>query len=138
MLPWMKAFALSAVAVFAPVKAVLLSVFFLVLMDAVTGCWAAYKRGERITSAGLRRSLSKLLVFQIVILAAHVLEKYLIPGLGVPVVSLIAGVVGVVEGKSILENAGTIANTDIFKAVIARLGSRNDSQVPKGEPKPGE
>lgn len=122
---WVKATALSAVAVFAPVRAVLISVLVLVLLDSITGVLAARKRGERITSAGLRRTVSKLLAFEIALIAGHLLQKYLLAD-AVPVVSLLAAAIGVVEGKSILENADTISGGNVFKGVLARLGSIND------------
>lgn len=126
MTTWLKALALSTLAVFAPVKAVLVTVLVLVLLDTITGVMAARKRGERITSAGLRRSVSKLLAFELALIAGHLLERFLLVGAGIPVVSLLAAAIGVVEAKSVLENCDTISGGSVFKSIIGRLGSTND------------
>lgn len=124
---WLKALALSALAVLAPVQTVLLSVLVLVLLDSVTGVLAARKRNERITSAGLRRTISKLLVFEIVLISGHLLQTYLVPDLGFPVVGLLAAAIAFVEFRSVLENADVITGQNIFGSIIRRLGSKNDA-----------
>lgn len=43
-----------------------------------------------------------------------------------PVSKIVASVIGLVELKSILENANSILGQDLFKTVIAKLGSQND------------
>jgi hypothetical protein len=65
-------------AIVAPIKAVIFAVGFLVFADLIMGVWAAKKRGETINSAGLRRSVSKLLVYQLSILSAFAVETYLV------------------------------------------------------------
>jgi phage-related holin len=103
---WAKATGLALLAVFAPVKAVLATVLALMLIDLVTGVWAAKKRGEAIRSAALRRSVSKLLVFELVVIAAHIFDAYI---LGTSwLVKAAAGAIGLVEMKSVLENANAI------------------------------
>jgi hypothetical protein len=113
------------IAALAPIQAVIISVGVLVLADMVTGIWAAYKRGETIKSAGLRRTVSKLLIYQIAIITGFVVEQYLVGGL-IPIVKILGGVIGLVELKSILENANTINGSDLFKDLISRIGSQND------------
>lgn len=124
---WVKAAALSLLAVLAPVKAMLLAALALTALDAVLGVLAARKRAERITSAGLRRTISKGLVYTLAIIAGHVAGTYLLGGL-VPVASLVAGAIGIVECKSCLENASAAAGHDLFRAAIAKLGSQNDKK----------
>ena len=86
--------------------------------------FAAHKRKESIQSAEMRRSITKLVVYQIAIISAFVLEKYMLGSL-VPVSKIVAGVIGMVEFKSILENVSTIAGQDILALVINKLGSKN-------------
>ena len=50
----------STVAVFAPIKAVILVTGILIFADLFTGIMAARKKGEKITSAGLRRTTSPI------------------------------------------------------------------------------
>jgi hypothetical protein len=122
---WAYKVALVAVAALAPIQAVIISVGLLVMADMVTGIWAAHKRGEAIKSAGLRRTVSKLIIYQIAIITGFIVEQYLVGSI-VPLVKILGGVIGLVEFKSILENANAISGTDLFKLVIERLGSQND------------
>lgn len=116
----------ATVAVLAPIQAVLLSVGFLIIADLVTGVWAARKRGEPITSAALRRTISKMLIYQLCIISGHLVEHNLMND-AVPVTKLIASVIGLVELKSLLENANGILGVDIFRELVKRLGSKNDT-----------
>jgi len=105
----------------------------LIIADLVTGVWAAYKLGNTISSAGLRRTVSKFCVYQIAIISAFIVQKFLLNDL-IPASNIVAGVIGIVELKSILENANKILNTDIFKAVLAKLGSVNDELTKVDKP----
>lgn len=122
---WLMAMALSALAVLAPIKAVLVTVGILIVADALTGMYAAQKRGEKISSAAMRRTLSKMMVYQGVVILGYLLEANLMDHL-MPVAKIVASAIGMVEFKSILENANSIVGTNIFKAVISKLGSDND------------
>lgn len=110
--------------ILAPIKPMLIACGFLVVADMVTGMLAAKKRKESIQSAEMRRSLTKMLVYQVAIISAFVLEKYMLDG-AMPVSKVVSGVIGMVEFKSVLENASTIAGQDIVKLVMDRLGSKN-------------
>lgn len=111
-------------AILAPIKPMIIACIFLIITDMITGIFAAFKRKERISSAEMRRSVTKLVVYQIAIIAAFVLERYMLGGL-LPVSKIVTGVIGMVEFKSILENVSTIAGEDILSMVINKLGSKN-------------
>lgn len=130
MIAWLKALGLAALAVIAPAKPLLIAALVLVILDAVLGVWAARKRGERVTSAGFRRTVAKLLVFQVVIIAAFVAETWLLGG-ALPLSKLAAGAVAVTECTSLLENAGTILGRPVFVTVIAKLGSSSNKRRPR-------
>jgi len=110
--------------VFAPIQSVLFACGALIVADMVTGIIAAKKRGEKITSAQMRRSVSKLIVYQIAIISGFILEKYMLQDL-VPVSKIVAGVIGMVEFTSILENGSAIAGKDLLVLVLEKLGSKN-------------
>lgn len=122
---WLKGLALSVLAVLAPIHTVMITVCILIIADLITGIWAAYKRGEKLTSAAMRRTITKLLIYQLTVITGFLLEKYLLEGL-VPASKLIASVIGLVEMKSVLENAESILGQPLFKKLISRLGSDND------------
>ena len=115
----------ALIAVLAPAQALLISVGFLILADLVTGIWAAVKRGEKIQSSVARRTISKAVVYQLAVISGFLVETYMLEEL-LPVSKIIASVIGLVELKSILENANSILGQDLFKTVLSRLGSDND------------
>lgn len=124
MFKYLEALAISALAVLLPIKTVLIVVLVLVIIDLITGLLAAWKAGDPITSAGLRRTFSKIVVYELGIVAGFLAEKYLIGDL-IPVMKLLTGLVGCVELKSVLENVNLIAGNDVFKSLIDKLGSVN-------------
>lgn len=128
---FLQASLVSLVAVLAPIKAVLLVSGFLIFADLISGILAARKRGENISSAGLRRTLSKMLIYNLAVISGFLVETYMVSEL-LPISKLIAGTISLVELKSILENLNTINGTDIFKTVLNSLGSKNDGS--SGEP----
>lgn len=124
---WLTALFLSTLAILAPIKPLCLAVAFLILVDTVTGIWAAKKRGEQLKSSKLRSILTKMFVYQLCVISGFVLENYILDHL-LPVAKLIAGAAAVVEVKSILENSNFILGMDIFAEVKKRLGSPNQNQ----------
>ena len=127
--------AISAFAVLAPIHAILLTVGITIFGDLVTGVWAANKRGEKISSAGLRRTISKIVVYNLAIVLGFIIEKYLLGDI-LPVSKIAAGLIGATEGLSIFENLNSISGNNVFKSLIDKLGSVN--QLPKSEVKKEE
>ena len=123
---WLKALLVSAVAILAPIQAVMMTVGFLIFADLGTGMLAARKRGEKITSAGIRRTVSKMAVFQVAVISGFLVETYI--GVGIPVSKLVASVIGVTELLSVLENVQTVHGSPIFAKIISKLGSDNDKK----------
>ena len=121
---WIVKALLVLAATLAPIKALLIACGVIIAADMITGMMAAKKRGEKIESAEMRRSLSKMVVYQIAIISGFVLQTYMLEDL-IPVAKVVGGVIGMVEFKSILENVSTIAGQDILQLVIDKLGSKN-------------
>lgn len=122
---WLQKLMLASVAALAPIHQVMYSVGFLIFADLITGMWAAKKRGEKISSAAMRRTISKIVIYQLAVIGAFVLETNLLSEL-LPVTKIVAGVIGLVEFKSMLENSGHIVGGNIFKMILEKLGSEND------------
>lgn len=129
-----KALAIAILAIFAPIKAVMATVGVLIIADTILGIMAARKRGEKITSSAMRRTVSKAVIYQIALMSGFLCEQYLSGDL-IPIVKIIGGVIGMVEMKSILENADEINGSPLFKAIIERLGSKNDITTPPKDDK---
>ena len=80
-LNWLTKIALAGIAALAPVHTVMIVVGILIFFDLFTGIWAACKRSEKISSAALRRTVSKMLIYQIAVMTAFLVENYLLGGL---------------------------------------------------------
>lgn len=132
---WLKALVLASFTALAPIHGVLGATCFLIMADLGLGMWAARKRGEPITSAALRRTVSKLLIYQMAIISAFIVEHFLMAD-AVPVLKLCSGVIGMVELKSILENANELNGSPLFASILKAIGSDNDKQPPE-PPKAG-
>lgn len=121
---------LAGVAALAPIHAVMITVGVLIFADLFTGIYAAYKNNEEISSARLRDSLTKICVYQTVIITGFLVETHLIEGL-VPVVKLVAGIIGMVEITSLIENSNKILGKNIFGMLLDKLGSKNALRTKK-------
>ncbi len=111
-------------AVFAPVKQVMLVTLVLMSVDLVLGIWAAKKRNEPISSSGLRRTISKLFIYEVAICLGYLVQQYMLSDF-IPVVKIISAFIGITELKSCMENMDDINGEPILKAIIAKLGSSN-------------
>lgn len=116
---------IALLSVFAPAKGMLIAAFCLILLDLITGVWAASKRKEPITSRGLRRTITKLFVYESAIMIAFLTETYLTLDI-IPVAKIISSFVGVVELKSVLENINSIGGSDLLTKVISKINGPDD------------
>lgn len=122
---WIKAIILSACAVFIPIQPMLITVGVLIGADLIFGLIASYKQNIPITSSGLRRTITKCFVYLSAVCLGYISEHYLIGDL-LPISKLIAGTIGLVEMKSILESCDIINGGSLFAALVKKLGSTND------------
>lgn len=118
---------LAIATVFAPAKAMLITCLALVVMDLITGIMASKKAGKPITSSGIRRTIAKLLIYEVTIALAFLTQTYL-TGESIPVASIISGIVGLTELTSCLENLNTLSGGDLLKSIIDKLGSTNQTK----------
>lgn len=121
---WLFAVVSACIAFFNPAAGLLLTVGALVFADAITGMIAAKKRGENVNSAGMRRTVSKMFIFQTVVLTGWMLEQHVLESL-LPVARIAAAAICIVEFKSLLENVTEITGVS-FASILKKLGSDND------------
>jgi len=117
----------TTAAIFAPIKAIFLVTGILIFSDLILGIMAAKKRGEKVTSAGLRRTATKVFVYNAAIILGFLVETFMLEGF-LPISKITAGLMSVVELTSILENLNTINGSPVFKKLIEKLGSVNDKK----------
>ena len=114
-------------AVFAPAKEMILTCLVLIAVDLITGIMAAKKTGQPITSAGIRRTISKVFIYETAIMLGFLTQKFLLAD-SVPVTNMIAGVIGLTELTSVLENMNRIQGDNVLKSIIDKIGSTNDNK----------
>jgi phage-related holin len=124
---WIKSSLVGLVGIFAPIYMVMFSAGFLIFVDLITGCWKSVKQGQKITSAGWRRTVTKMCVYQIALMSGFLAEIYLLDNV-IPVSKIVASAIGMTELLSIVENIEFIYGEPIFKKLIKKLGSVNDKQ----------
>lgn len=121
---WVVKAIIATLAVFAPAKGMVIATLALIFVDLITGLMAAKNRKSKITSAGIRRTVSKIVVYEVAILMAYIAQTYL-TGEAIPVSNIVAGLIGMTELVSIMENMNAVSGKNLLKAVIDKLGSVN-------------
>jgi len=111
-------------AIFAPAKGMILASLALIVLDLITGLIAAKKQQIPITSGGIRRTVTKLFVYESAILIGFIAQHYLMAD-SVPVASIISGFIGMTETLSCLENINIIGGSNLLKALLDKLNSQN-------------
>jgi hypothetical protein len=122
---WLIGATLSILGVFAPIKELIVVTIVLILVDLVTGILAARKKQQQISSAGIRRTFTKFTVYLTGICIGWLVEHYMLEGF-IPVSKIAAGLISIIEAKSVFENLDVINGNPIFTALIKKLGSVND------------
>lgn len=116
---------LVLLALFAPIQAAVITILVLIVTDMITGIMAAVKRKEPVTSAGLRRTLTKLFIFELILLLGFLCETYLLASF-IPLSKIFSSFIALTELKSIIENLNEINGDNLLKSLIDKLGSMND------------
>lgn len=111
---------LALIAVFTPIQAALATTLALIIIDLATGIIASYRRSEKITSSGLKRTVGKILLYNLAICTAFLVQTYLTGDI-LPVSKLVTALIGLVELKSVLENLDSISGTSLFKVLVAKI-----------------
>lgn len=114
---------LACAVIFLPIKATLITVMVLTMADLVAGLIAARKRKEAITSSGLKRTIIKILAYEVVVMLGYLTELYMTGGL-VPIVKVLAGLIGITELKSVIENLQDITGVPLMKLLVDKLGQQ--------------
>jgi len=126
LLKYLPAWLIAMVAIFAPEKAAICTALVLILIDLVTGVWAAKKRGEAITSNGLKTTIYKIVFYELAICLGFLAQTYL-TGTVLPVCNLITSVIGLTEMTSILENLQTINPNISWASLISKFNTTKDN-----------
>lgn len=104
---------LALMAFLTPLQPVLLAITILIIADCISGVWASKVRGIVFSSTKFFSSISKLLVYLMLIIVSKLVEVYLVPV--IPFVQLSCYFIVFYEFSSLLENIGIITGRDAFK-----------------------
>lgn len=122
--------------IFAPITPIIYSMMFLVFLDFISGIRASIKRDgiefkffrvstwKNIKSKKIGITIDKIVSYLLLILAAFVVDTYLIKVTGLYLTKAVSALFGIREFISLLENAGTILGFNIvaFFIVIFKKG----------------
>jgi len=106
---------------FADLQSALLALGFLIMTDTFTGIWAAWKKNGRksVTSRKLGRIIAKFILYPLALIVSKVAEQYLSPA--IPWTDVTAGILAVIEVKSIFENISLILGFDLWDKLKKQL-----------------
>lgn len=114
-----------------PQATAFLAVGILIAIDFFTGIWASWKADgiASITSKRMKDSVTKMIMYNALIITCMVTEAYLITR--IPFIEVGLGIIATVETKSIFENIEKVLNIKIiraFKEVFHRGKNANKNQ----------
>lgn len=102
-----------------PVHGLMFAVGALVMLDLVTGLVKAYKsKTDKISSRRMRETVGKSVLYMIAVLAGFFLDY--ITELGMAA-RAIAGLVAIVECKSVLENIEEVTGLNLWAAIADKF-----------------
>lgn len=124
---WAKALLIIVFGMFAPLGPMIFAVAVLVILDLVLGVIAAKREGKAIVSYGIKRTVAKIALFDLAIIASRYVEvtftKQLADALSIPMplTAITASTIALAELLSILENITRLTGVDLKSALISRL-----------------
>lgn len=135
-LPFVVQAILITTAFFAPIIGSMIAVGFLIGIDTVMGVLGARKQGQPVTSKKLGRVITKTLVYQLLIIASHLITVYLFPLL--PLVSITLGFLALTEFLSIAENFQKVTGANFIAYVKEYLDVKFRGMLKKDQNKDNE
>jgi len=115
----------AVLAVFLPIKELMLTIGFLVGADMIVGIWKAIKLKQRIRSRRMSDTITKLMLYQLAIMSGFLIEKFIIIEL-IPITKLIATVIAIIEFKSIVESIEAVTGKDIWSKLKVIIGRKSE------------
>lgn len=95
---------------------------FLLVLDYITGIWAAIKQGELITAKKMGVTTTKMIVYMIGIIACYVVQHNIAQDV-IKVMLIFTTLVSVRELKSIIENIEKITGAKIWAYIVSQITS---------------
>lgn len=103
-----------------PVHSAIITALCLPLIDLALALVVARKAGVPVTSAGIKRTVAKVLMYEVGIILAFIVETNLLGSL-VPVTRMVTGLIGMTELKSCLEHLDELGGNQLFATILLKL-----------------
>lgn len=124
---WIVKLGLSVLTLLSPISYLLHAILVFVLIDLISGCYASYKNGEKITSNKLRNTVTKMIVYLTSIMMCFYFQKLFIPE--IEVAKIMTGFLITTEIFSTFENFTRITKVnfvEIFKQILEKTIYKNN------------
>lgn len=108
-------------AFFAPIGLMFGTFTFSVILDLITGMIASYKRGEKIESRKMCKTILKLLIYMLVAAVFYMFQMAIFPV--IPLINIVFGLIILTELKSITENCDSIFKTKTWTTIYEKARS---------------
>lgn len=96
-----------------PINMIFHAIWFLLVVDLITGIWKSIKTGKVICSRGLRSTVEKFLFYTLSVVVVYVVDKTFFGSMS-HLASIIGGYIAITEVISIFENIAEITGHNIF------------------------
>ena len=103
--------------VLTPVSPIIYTLTFVIVCDFLFGIYRAYKCKEEITSRKMAQTLPKLLLYNIIIIALFLVDKYVM-NTGIGLEKVAATLMILIEMKSVDESFKSIFGYSLWNKVI--------------------
>lgn len=121
---FLKLLFISVLMYLSPVKNFVHLVSALIIIDLMTGILASWKSGEKITASRMAKTIYKLILYSVAIIATYLVQMIAADGVGL--VRICALIIGATELKSIYENISRITGGDLFRMIWEVIKSKID------------
>jgi len=112
----------------APIVPSLIVTGVFIIADLATGIWASKKAGRKITSRRLRDTIDKAFVYNVSIILAFLIEKYMMKD-AFPILRVVLGLISLAEFKSVSENLHEITGIDLYKKAVKYLKKKHNIEL---------
>jgi len=120
--------AVLLISYFSPVKEIVHVLLIFILIDFISGVWAARKRKETLESRKFRKTLTKFLWYTIALILSFMMEKTF--NLSWSNLSgIIGGFICFIELKSIFENITHITGEPVFMKILGLIRKRGSQTI---------
>lgn len=131
LLPYSDKLVVILITFFAPILPAMIAIGLLIIIDTITGIITSRRNRETITSKRLGGTITKLFLYELLIIASSLCETYLFPEL--MFVKITLAFISIVEFRSINENIQKTTGLPFLAYIKAYLDSKLRGLVKEGE-----